>query len=182
MRQELGAFGGSSLGFGDDDWKCDDAEVVLDRNYHNPALDDLGQTYRRGARAELRSSSKVDQSEDLLNEVEDEADGELLVEYLRRLNPNIVVSSVERSSLLEQASSSCCDNNDDDKDNHVFLCMDRPYATQVTLNRLSRRQNWAFVAVETAGVFGRVFCDFGPTFRVHDADGETPGRDASGSN
>jgi ubiquitin-activating enzyme E1 len=39
---------------------------------------------------------------------------------------------------------------------------------------LSREQSLAFVSVETAGVFGRIFCDFGSSFEVYDADGEIP--------
>jgi ubiquitin-activating enzyme E1 len=32
----------------------------------------------------------------------------------------------------------------------------------------------AFIRAETRGVFASVFCDFGPSFRVHDVDGEEP--------
>jgi ubiquitin-activating enzyme E1 len=124
----------------------------LDNRYHNAELDDLGQSYQRAARSEIRDHNK------------DTPGHEILVEYLKRLNPSILVSTVDRSSLKEIEEPS----------RGVLLCVDRPFSTQVALNRLSRELSLAFVAVETAGVFGRVFCDFGPSFEVYDADGETP--------
>lgn len=32
----------------------------------------------------------------------------------------------------------------------------------------------AFIRAETRGVFASIFCDFGPSFTVHDVDGEEP--------
>jgi ubiquitin-activating enzyme E1 len=124
----------------------------LDNRYHNAELDDLGQSYQRAARSEIRKHN------------EDTPQHEILVEYLKRLNPSILVSTAHRSSLKEL----------DEPSRGVLLCVDRPFPTQVSLNRLSRELSLAFVAVETAGVFGRVFCDFGPSFEVYDADGEIP--------
>jgi ubiquitin-activating enzyme E1 len=128
------------------------SDDALDNRYHNAELDDLGQSYQRAARSELR------------NHNEDTPEHEILVEYLKRLNPSILVSTATRSSLKEL----------DEPSRGVLLCVDRPFSTQLSLNRLSRELSLAFVAVETAGVFGRVFCDFGPSFEVYDADGETP--------
>jgi len=130
---------------------------VVECHYHDAALDDLGRTYQHGAHAEMLASDNQGRSNA----------ADLLVEYLRRLNPNIEVSTVERSSLLAHQETTTTSKA-------VLLCMDRPYSTQIALNRLSRSRKWSFVAVETAGVFGRVFCDFGPSFQVHDVDGETP--------
>lgn len=42
------------------------------------------------------------------------------------------------------------------------------------LSALARAHGAKFVAAEARGLFCRVFCDFGPSFRVDDATGETP--------
>ena len=127
-----------------------------DGPYHNAALDDLGRAYQRAARAEIAENDPSN-SQNL-------SDEQLLVEYLKRLNPNILVSTIDRSVLGE--------DTDDTAKRRVLLCVDRPSSTQLTLNEVSREHRLAFISVETAGVFGRIFCDFGSTFLVHDADGE----------
>lgn len=139
--------------------KNDEEGSELEANYFNPSLDDLGETYRRGARTEMRSLS-----EETYSDLEDE---DLLMKYLCLLNPNVVVSSIDRLMLEDLLK------NDQTKKS-VVLCMDRPYSTQVLLNRLTRKFDMPFVAVETAGVFGRIFCDFGKHFLITDADGEIP--------
>eukprot|EP00980_Cylindrotheca_fusiformis_P009925 scaffold2195_cov132-Cylindrotheca_fusiformis.AAC.9 len=121
--------------------------------YHSPELDDLGRTYITGARAELE-----------LSDDDSIGSNEIIVEFLRRLNPALEVDTVARDSLKSLKEDS----------NGILLCVDRPYDTQVELNELSREHSLAFVAVETAGVYGRTFCDFGERFEIHDIDGETP--------
>jgi ubiquitin-activating enzyme E1 len=120
-----------------------------ERNYHNSQLDDLGQAYQRAARAEIGHEIP-------------ENDETVLMEYLKRLNPSVAVSIACRSELLPTDQRG------------VLLCVDRPHSTQVILNNKCRQEGLAFVAVETAGVYGRTFCDFGRSFEVVDADGETP--------
>jgi ubiquitin-activating enzyme E1 len=120
-----------------------------ERKYHNSELDDLGNAYQRAARAEIGHEVTED-------------DETLLMEYLKRLNPSVAVSIASRSELTSTEQRG------------VLLCVDRPHSTQVTLNNKCRHEGLAFVAVETAGVYGRTFCDFGPSFEVVDADGETP--------
>ena len=124
-----------------------------DENYHYPRWDDLGNTYVRGARAELG-----------IQDDEEMSSSELLVEFLRRLNPSLQVEQITREELSKI----------DLPNGGIVLCVDRPYDTQVQLNRVCRERSLPFVSVETAGVHGRIFSDFGPTFEVHDADGETP--------
>ena len=85
--------------------------------------------------------------------------------------------------------------------NPVLLCIDQSQSTQIMLDAACRgfasRENSSasdgggdgdgvsdageldgkgipFVSIETAGVYGRVFCDFGKEFRVVDEDGKTP--------
>lgn len=129
--------------------------------YHNPELDDLGRTYQRGARTEVFGDADVEVSS-----------ATLLTEYIQRLNPSIIVTQMERSTLTNVGDS----NMDGTTRNTgtVLLCIDRPISTAVSLNHLARQQQWAFVASETAGIFGKVFCDFGSDFVVEDQDGETP--------
>ena len=133
----------------------------VEQNFYNSTLDDLGFTYRRGARAEVSTTNET---------MRNMEDSEVLVEYLRRLNPNVIVTSVDRRSL----EHGCVDDGAGTTVTSVVLCVDRPFSTQVLLNHMARSRNWPFVAVETAGVFGRAFCDFCSSFRVYDADGETP--------
>jgi ubiquitin-activating enzyme E1 len=131
----------------------------VDEYYHNAAMDDLGYTYRRGACAEIFGE----------NDRTDVSDADILVEYLKRLNPSILVSQEKRATLYETNSESHLLPSQ-----AVLLAVDRPFSTTLSLNRVARHRNWTFVATETAGVFGQVFCDFGSAFVVHDTDGETP--------
>jgi ubiquitin-activating enzyme E1 len=140
------------------DTNAEDDEV--DQYYHNSEMDDLGYTYRRGASAEIFGE----------NDTPDVSDADVLSEYLKRLNPSILVSEEKRATLYETTSQS----HTLSPSQAVLLVVDRPYSTTLSLNRLARLRNWTFVATETAGVFGQIFCDFGPAFVVHDIDGETP--------
>lgn len=129
----------------------DDESAKHDQSYHNQPFDDLGNAYLRAARAELD------------DETSDSVD--ILASYVKHLNPSIDVSILrDRKSLVDH----------DTTVRNVLLVLDRPYRTQVRLNKLARTNGMSFVSVETAGLFGRIFCDFGPSFEVYDADGETP--------
>lgn len=127
-------------------------ETKLDDRYHNAKWDDLGKTYIRGARAELGVAE--DQEISL---------SQLLVEFLHRLNPGLRVETIKRDDLVRNSMGS-----------GILLCVDRPFDTQLQLSEVCRKHSLRFVSVETAGVHGRIFSDFGPNFEVHDADGETP--------
>jgi ubiquitin-activating enzyme E1 len=136
-----------------------DVDNRIERRYHDAELDDLGQAYQRSAIAEIFGDEVSHNASDTT----------LLMEYIRRLNPSVIVSQVSRSTL-----TNVCNSDGDDAKNSVMLCIDRPIPTAISLNRVARQQRWAFVATETAGVFGIVFCDFGEEFIVNDTDGETP--------
>lgn len=125
----------------------DDNDRSCDRSYHDAAFDDLGRSYRLATRTELGVADDVD-------------DGSLLQMYLQRINPSIQVSLSQRP--VEPAPDG------------VLVAVDRPHSTQIQLNNWCREKGIKFVAIETAGVFGKAFCDFGPSFTVYDADGETP--------
>jgi len=127
-----------------------DDENESEQLYHNSGLDDLGNAYQRAARAEIGHEAPED-------------DETVLMEYLKRLNPSVTVSIARRSEHFSTGDQP-----------GVLVCVDRPYSTQVVLNIKCRQEGLAFVAVETAGVYGRTFCDFGPSFEVVDGDGETP--------
>ena len=141
-----------------------DEDETIDRHYHNPQLDDLGVAYQRAARQE---HGVMDDS--------DISPQKVLHSYVQRLNPSVRVESIPRSQLAVSLRGSSARR-------HVLVAVDRPYTTQVQLNTMARSYkdtepndgNVQFVSVETAGVYGRVFCDFGPSFEVYDADGETP--------
>lgn len=132
------------------------SELPHDENYHLPKWDDLGNTYVRGARAELG----------VREDDQEISSDEILVEFLHRLNPSLQVERIAREEFESRSGG--------DGSSGILLCVDRPYDTQLKLNKVCREQGFPFVAVETAGVHGRTFSDFGPSFDVHDADGETP--------
>jgi ubiquitin-activating enzyme E1 len=144
-------------------------------NYHLSNLDDLGAMYIRGALSELEllsdeQTAETISSTDLVG---------VLVEFLRRLNPALEVSTISKSELLEFRSN---EKTESMIDGGILLCVDRPYTQQKEWNDSCRRHSsssspsssWKFVSVETAGVYGRIFCDFGPKHAIHDSDGETP--------
>jgi ubiquitin-activating enzyme E1 len=126
----------------------------VDAAYFKGELDDLGRAYHRAARSE---TGKSDDDCDV-------SDEEVLMEYLKRLNPSVKVSVVKYSDFRPL----------DDSLRGVLLCVDRCHEKLLVMNGLARRHNLAFVGTETAGVYGRVFCDFGTSFEVNDTDGETP--------
>ena len=128
-----------------------------DTAYHRDELDDLGTSYTNGARAEVEDEDKTCTS-----------DEELLREYIHRLNPSLDVQATSRKELNNEEMMNS------EKKQGILLCVDRPYDTQVRMNQLCRRLGFPFVAAETAGVYGLIFSDFGPSFHVHDVDGETP--------
>ena len=161
----------------------------LNKAYHAAAWDDLGQMYRRGACTELGSGASS----------ASRTTRDLLLEYLRCLNPAMTVSTLAQHTLLQQTAAAEEEeqNNDDNEEETttaapprtLLLCIDRPYREQVDWNRCCRRRGphsssssssrvvvrpTKFVAVETAGVYGRLFCDFGERHLVEDPDGERP--------
>mmetsp|Transcript_5712 Transcript_5712/g.8288 ORF Transcript_5712/g.8288 Transcript_5712/m.8288 type:complete len:1108 (+) Transcript_5712:146-3469(+) len=121
----------------------------LDDDYHCANFDDLGRSYQQAARSELEVDQVVDEHT-------------LLQNYLRRLNPSVKVSVMTLDEVKK-----CSEEG-------VFVCIDRAYTTQVQWNNWCRKANIKFVSIETAGLYGKVFCDFGNGFKVFDRDGEDP--------
>lgn len=133
-----------------------------------------------------------DYDDDVANELNDGA--VLLAEYIQRLNPGVQVDIISRVKLLHLLQETDDvdtegDNSDDEEKDHVALgsnpvvvCVDRSISAQLEMNDACRSRCQAedstssvpFVSVETAGVYSRIFCDFGPLFVVVDEDGETP--------
>jgi ubiquitin-activating enzyme E1 len=160
----------------------DDEEYDGNQNYHCSDLDDLGMTYIRGAITELEddmTSTSTSMSTSHLVKI--------LVEFLRRLNPALKVSTVLKKDFLndkeeENINSECLVGEEEEEEGEgegILLCVDRPYKQQEEWNQYCRRRHPSsslikFVSVETAGVYGRIFCDFGSRHEVYDVDGETP--------
>ncbi len=46
-----------------------------------------------------------------------------------------------------------------------------PLAEAVRIDDFCHKNNIAFIRADIRGVFGSVFCDFGPSFVVSDVDG-----------
>ena len=153
----------------------DEESAKLESAYHECSLDDLGAVYRRSAIAECFKS------EEAASEV---SDHEIMLEYIKRLNPSVNVQIMSRSKMLAALQCDGCGVEDAIQEigsNPVLLCVDRPLTTQILLNNACRDVSYdlqstqhsvPFVSIETAGVFGKVFCDFGNDFIVEDEDGE----------
>lgn len=56
----------------------------------------------------------------------------------------------------------------------VIVATDLAVQESARLNDLARSHGKKFVLAESHGVFGRVFSDFGPSFRVDDINDENP--------
>ena len=142
----------------------------LEEHYFNQEMDDLGNVYRRGAKVEcFPDDEEVD-------------DTELLMEYIRRLNPSVKVEKMQRIKYLSEIGTGG-EIHDIVGSNPVLLCVDRPLSTQRILNKSCRSVSTCterkmgtipFIAIETAGVYGKAFSDFGDEFCIEDEDGETP--------
>lgn len=50
--------------------------------------------------------------------------------------------------------------------------VDTPLAEASRADEFCHKHGIAFIRADTRGVFGSVFCDFGPSFTVLDVDGE----------
>ena len=160
-------------------------------NYHNPLLDDLGAAYVRAAAQETKH--------DMPSDDDQSRQSDILLEYIKRLNPSVQVHRRLAGDIyFGSAPSSSSSEEHDDSSDHlhrdteddgpiVYMAVDRPQSTSQALNDWLRQQSTrqkattktdvpvlAFVSVETAGVYGRIFTDFGSEFVVHDADGEPP--------
>lgn len=126
----------------------DEGDDSCSSTYFTEKFDDLGKAYMNCARAEVEKEGTS-------------YDAKLLTEFVHRLNPSVSVAVAHRSEVTSS-----------DEGTGAILAVERPYSIQKSLNELSRRNNLAFVAVETAGVYGKVFCDFGDDHEVFDSDGE----------
>ena len=148
-------------------------DSTKEQNYFDSNFDDLGIMYRRGARAEC---FPVEEGDDNINDLD------ILLEYVKRLNPNVKIQTMARTNffnLIETKSeggmiAQCANTIKMIGEKPVFLSIERPESSQIILNEACRKGAIPFVGVETASVYGRIFCDFGDNFYVADEDGETP--------
>ena len=74
--------------------------------------------------------------------------------------PNLTIESL--SSLLDGGISV------------LVISIPLPHATLIALNTKCRKLGVSFIYTYAAGVFGKIFCDFGTDFVVSDKDGENP--------
>jgi len=51
---------------------------------------------------------------------------------------------------------------------------DTPLATLLEMNDFTHKNGISFISTSTHGLFGSLFCDFGPSFMVIDQNGENP--------
>lgn len=60
------------------------------------------------------------------------------------------------------------------KDFSVVVLTSSPTEEQLMVDQVCRENGAAFILAETYGLFGHIFCDFGPAFMCVDVDGEQP--------
>jgi hypothetical protein len=56
----------------------------------------------------------------------------------------------------------------------VVVCTEVAVAKAKEVDAFCHANSIAFIRGDVRGVFGSLFCDFGPAFDVHDTDGEEP--------
>lgn len=56
----------------------------------------------------------------------------------------------------------------------VVVMVNQPFAAQCAVDAACYEAGIKFISASTRGVFGSIFCDFGPKFTVSDATGEAP--------
>lgn len=89
---------------------------------------------------------------------------ETVFHKLKELNPH-VVTEVYTGELTEEYLVKFS----------VIVLTDSPLDEQIRINEFCRSQeNMAFISCQTFGLFGYIFCDFGPNFLVTDINGEQP--------
>jgi len=87
-----------------------------------------------------------------------------VVAKLAGLNQYVVVRVAEEAALCAAMVARAS----------VVVAAGQPLAVMTDLAGWAREAGAKFVAAEALGVFSRIFCDFGPSFRVDDATGEPP--------
>lgn len=55
----------------------------------------------------------------------------------------------------------------------VVILTDNEHAEQIRVGKFCHHSGIKFLCGETKGVFGKIFCDFGPQFVVNDVNGQT---------
>jgi hypothetical protein len=86
------------------------------------------------------------------------------VAKLAALNQYVNVAVLPEAELTEAAAARY----------QVIVAADQPAAECLRLDAITRGHGTKFIAAEARGVFARIFCDFGPVFRVDDVNGEPP--------
>jgi len=82
---------------------------------------------------------------------------------LQELNPAVAVTFV-----AAEISDDLC------KKHQVVVCSELPLARAKEVDAFCHANSVAFIRGDVRGVFGSLFCDFGPGFNVLDTDGEEP--------
>ncbi len=88
-----------------------------------------------------------------------------VAERLAPLNPYVDVRRLEESPL--QVADGIAKYA-------AIVAIDRTQTEQLALSRAARAAGCPLICVQSRGLFGRIFCDFGDEFVVEDPDGEEP--------
>lgn len=93
---------------------------------------------------------------------------EACIEQLSSLNPYVSVSVHSGHIELNEPDRSILSSF------AVVVMVNQSYAAQRAVDEVCHKQGIKFLSTSSRGVFGSIFCDFGPSFRVYDVTGEQP--------
>lgn len=90
------------------------------------------------------------------------------IDQLASLNPYVSVSVYDGAIDLSEPSRDVLSAF------AVVVMVNQSFSSQRAVDAICHKEGVKFLAASSRGVFGSIFCDFGPSFRVSDVTGEQP--------
>lgn len=89
---------------------------------------------------------------------------DIVISKLQELNPYVTITKSTEEKITENFLKSF----------NVAVFSDINHTSAIYYNSLARKHSVKFILVNTFGLYGYVFCDFGHNFIIKDTDGENP--------
>ncbi|KAI0563060.1 ubiquitin-activating enzyme E1 [Gracilaria domingensis] len=90
------------------------------------------------------------------------------IDKLTSLNPYVSVSVFDHTINLSEPDPATFEPF------AVVVMINQSFSAQRAVDAICHKSQIKFISASSRGVFGSIFCDFGPSFTVHDATGEQP--------
>lgn len=90
------------------------------------------------------------------------------IDQLSSLNPYVSVSMYNANLDLSESDRNVLSSF------AVVVMVNQSHAAQKAVDEVCHKHDVKFMSASSRGVFGSIFCDFGPSFRVYDVTGEQP--------